>query len=536
MRTYCSAQLFFACGVILCGVALVSCSHPIATSTIPHSTDSVLEPSASTTSTPVKSIPLITPSVTPELSLATTRIPSATFTPIPSGTFTDAPSATSALLPTQETRSPVPLEPIHGIQLDKLILEHINTSLQVGSVWTRQNYNWAAVETSNGQRNWQAVANNEADIVTASKAGINVILIMGGTPAWALKEGYSCGAIAPEQMENFGLFVFDAVQRYSAPPYNIRYWEFWNEPDVSNFLGCWGDENDPYYGGAYYAEMLKVAYLATKTANPDVQVLVGGLLLDCNPLNPPEIPGKPGEYKGCEPSTFLEGILSAGGGDYFDGVSFHAYDYYSGAVGQYSNFNWASSWNTTGPVLIAKANYLRQLLSKYGFANKYLMNTEVAVMCGRDGTEAICQTQDYQLTKAYYAAEAYVAALSQNIKNNIWYSLLGWRGSGLVKPDLTPLPAYQAFAFSRKKLENVTYLLPEFSYDTDEDDITNIIGYRFEKDTQQIWMVWSNDGADHAITLPETPIGAYDVFGNPLSVTGSLWTVTIAPVYLEFAR
>ncbi len=376
----------------------------------------------------------------------------------------------------------------------------------------------------------------DARLVTASEAGINIILIMGGTPPWALKDGYSCGAIALDKLETFGLFVFDAVQRYSAPPYNIKYWEFWNEPDVVNALGCWGDDDVAYYGGAYYAEMLKVAYIAAKAANPDAQVLIGGLLLDCDPVHPPAIPDKPGEYRNCTPATFLEGILAVGGGDYFDGVSFHAYDYYQGELGKYGNSNWNSLWNTTGPVVIAKANYIRNLLARYNQEEKYLMNTEVAVICGRDGSEAPCQTEAYQQTKAFYAAQVYAAIVSLNIQNNIWYSLYGWRGSGLLARDSSPLPLYHAFAFSSAQLSAITASLPELAYDTDQDGIANVLAYRFEKDAQLLWLIWSLDGLEHEITLPATPSAAYDVYGNTLPIPGNTWITTLTPVYLVWGQ
>ena len=73
-----------------------------------------------------------------------------------------------------------------------------------------------------------------------------------------------------------------AVQRYSQPPYNVKYWQIWNEPDVdyrfvpptSNY-GCLADPTDPYYGGGYYAEMLKAIYGPIKQADPQSQVVIG---------------------------------------------------------------------------------------------------------------------------------------------------------------------------------------------------------------------------------------------------------------------
>ena len=104
-------------------------------------------------------------------------------------------------------------------------------------------------------------------------------------------------------------------------------------------FGCWGDLDDPYYGGRYYSEMLKVAYPTIITADPNAQVMVGGLLLECDPVNPPEVTSGSGELKDCTSDKFLEGILENDGGEYFDGVSVHAYDFYFAELGKFANSN-----------------------------------------------------------------------------------------------------------------------------------------------------------------------------------------------------
>ena len=45
-------------------------------------------------------------------------------------------------------------------------------------------------------------------------------------------------------------------------------------------FGCWDDPEDAYYGGEYYAEMLKVVYPVIKEADPEAKVLFGGLLYE----------------------------------------------------------------------------------------------------------------------------------------------------------------------------------------------------------------------------------------------------------------
>jgi hypothetical protein len=332
----------------------------------------------------------------------------------------------------------------------------------------------------------------------------------------------------------FADFMHDLVNRYSQPPYLVKYWEIGNEPDIDpglvppeSGIGCWGDLNDEYYGGGYYAEMLKVVYPQIKAADPDAQVLVGGLLLDCDPANPPEVKVGSGTYKDCSSSRFIEGILRNGGGDYFDAISFHAYDYYYRALGKYGHPGWHSAWDTTGPVASAKANYLRGLLSQYGHPEKYLMNTEVAILCGNTGNESICKTEEFARTKANYLAQVNAAAQAEGLRTNIWFSLTGWRASGLVKGNLEPLPAYQAYQTSVIRLAKAVF----------SNDLTafpQVKGYEFVREGTVVWVLWSLDGEPHPVQLPSPPNAIYDVFGQLLLSDQNL-TITLDPVYIEWS-
>ena len=245
---------------------------------------------------------------------------------------------------------------------------------------------WSSIESTQGTYNWSSMADLETQLKNASSRGFQVVLIVRSTPQWARKiagTGPTCGPIAQNKLAAFGNFMNALVKRYSVAPYNVKYWEMWNEEDGpilagDNIWGCWGDVNDTYYGGGYYAEMLKAAYPRMKAADPQAQVVLGGLLLDCDPR-----PGAGCAIVGHDPkqSLFLEGVLSNGGGNSFDGISYHAYDYYQGQAGYYYNPNWTSAWNTTGPVGIAKAQYINELLGQHGVSGKFLMNTEAALLC-----------------------------------------------------------------------------------------------------------------------------------------------------------
>ncbi|MCU0489924.1 MAG: hypothetical protein MUE67_13375, partial [Anaerolineales bacterium] len=313
---------------------------------------------------------------------------------------------------------------------------------------------------------------------------------------------------------------------YSAAPYYVKYYEIGNEPDAAaDFLsggetfGCWGEPSEAYYGGQYYAQVLKQVYPKMKAANSEINVLIGGLLMDCDPVNPPA-------GKDCSMSNYLEGILAGGGGPYFDSVSFHAYDYYQGNYGQYTNGNWNSAYNTTGPTLLAKTQFLRSVLAKYGITGKKMIATEIAMVC--QSQYVTCGDDKHQKTKAYYAVEAYAAAIAEGIVGSIWYHQYNvWNETGLMGINDTPIfDAYHAVKFAGHKIgasnggKNVSQ--------------GDFFIYELNTSNGRVWVVWSKDAANHDLTFSGSlPKAAFDTFGGVLSVKSTM-VVGVAPVYLEW--
>ena len=399
--------------------------------------------------------------------------------------------------------------------------------------WVRGiSISWQEIEPVPGARNWEALASTETEILNAVENGLTPILLVLRAPVWArLDSNFACGPIHPDELGAFADFLQDLVQRYSQPPYQVRFWEIWNEPDVglghspgAAGFGCWGDPEDQYYGGGRYAGMLKAVYPAVKAADPAAQVLLGGLLLDCDPEDPPESPPGSGTLKDCSSGKFLRGVLENGGGAFFDAVSFHAYDYYYFEAGQYGNPNWHSSWDESGPVLVAKTRYLQKLLQEYGVGDKPLLNTELGLLCGSTGKEDTCQTETFNNTKAYYLAQAYALAMVEGLDANLWYSLRGWRGTGFVRVNLEPLPVYDAYQFSTRQLAGAAFAEEISLY-------PGVKGLQFIRDGKELWLLWSLDGQNHEILLPNRPEAVYDVFGEALESARNL-TVTVSPVYI----
>lgn len=392
----------------------------------------------------------------------------------------------------------------------------LSQMVEAGLEWTRYFLDWATIEPTEGIRSWSAVSSFESQLQAAAYHHVNIILVVDRTPSWALKQGFSCGAVSTTKFPALKNILSDIVNRYSAAPYNIKLYELWNEEDAAGLLGCWGDMSDTnYYGGGYYGEMLKAVYPTIKTANSQAQVYVGGLLLDCDPrLNLPN--------KNCTSSKFLEGILHTGASPSFDGISYHGYDYGSNIPGVYGNSNWNSSWNT-GPVFITKLAYINSLLAKYGVTGKTIMATETALICDSCGGITA-----FEENKAYYVTQTYAHSIALGLTANIWYYATGWRNSGFLNGDLSPKPAYHAYKTAYNRLYGAAY--------SGSADFPGVKGYKFDLGNHMTWVVWSLDGSAHDITLPNTPTSVIDSLGNPVSFSGNTLSITIKPLYIEFQK
>jgi hypothetical protein len=394
--------------------------------------------------------------------------------------------------------------------------EGLAQALDAGVHWVRTSaFRWDKIEpvrTEPPTYHWDEVA--EQQLRNAADNGLEVIGIIHFTPDWAQKvPGSYCGPIKDEHLDEFAQFLQELVARYSVAPYNVRYWELGNEPDVdpsqvssNQGYGCWGDESDPYYGGRYYATMLKKAYPAIKAMDPSARVLIGGLLLD-----------RP--FGGLDTSPyFLEGILLGGGGPYFDVMSFHAYTFYDGSLGRMGHAEWLNS----PTVMPAKVAFLRNVLTQYGYGDKALMNTEAALLC-------VDPTVDCLETQAVYIPRVYAEALALGLDAQVYFAMINepWRHTGLLLPDLTPKPAYYAYQTAAGFLSAVYYEGPASGYPP------GIEGYTFHQYGQIAYVdvIWSADGTAKSVTVP-TGATAYDHYGGIIAGSGTI-QVDYSPVYMQ---
>ncbi len=401
--------------------------------------------------------------------------------------------------------------------------------------WVRSYvFSWNLIEpvdTTPANYNWESVDGQA--LINAASRRLHVIATIKMTPSWAQKySGYLCGPVAKSKFSAFAEFLQEVVRIYSKPPYNIKYWELGNEPDIDRNLvppdseyGCWGEESDTYYGGGFYADMLKVVYPAIKSVDPNAQVLIGGLLLDCDPTHPVVDEGKT-----CKPGKFLEGILRNGGASYFDIVSFHGYPYY--AIYQDPNKTYPQYlyydehhkyWISRGGIVLGKINFLNEVMASRG-VSKPIIASEAALTCSS------CGPNDpvYEEAKADYVVWLYVRNLAIGVLGTTWYTMEGpgWRYAGLLDEDQNPRPAYNALRFLARELTETTYqgVVTQFTY---------LRGYQFGNSWRRIWVLWAPDEQPYTINLPTGATAVYDKYG--VVVTPESGRITIkSPVYIEF--
>jgi hypothetical protein len=387
--------------------------------------------------------------------------------------------------------------------------DHLSRVAEAGSKITRFGFvNWRVVEPSRGQAyQWD---DYDQPLAEAARHGQTLVVIVGGVPKWAGDR--ICGPINPEALPDFADFLYAAVRRYSRPPYNVKHWELFNEPDGTDpeddyygAISCWGGHGD------LYAEMLKCAYPAIKAADPEARVLLGALAYD-NFIDE----GK--EFD----RWFINDVLDHGGGDYFDYFNFHYYYFHR------------DKWGS----IRGKTEHLRNLLVGYGLSKP--------MACSEVGIWGDSSRREIQ---ARYVPVVFSRGLAAGLESVVWFPLSTAAGQGfeggLMLDNLTAKPAYWAYKTMTEQLTGYQYAGVVSRYEE-----TGIEGYAFRpvrggRTRQVLWthiessLTGYQDFAAGRITVTDK-LGGTTVIndGGPGDLDrrsdGRIWiAIGPSPVYVE---
>ncbi len=235
---------------------------------------------------------------TPEFPLATLPPPTTT-PPLPLPTVTPLPPTAPLPPPTVAPRP-------GALYSDRLGINFISSAqhqadeqrfaagLDAGAGWDRFAIYWNEIEQQPDQYIWTLYDDTvRNDVLHGLKT--NAILIgtpdlyasSTWTPSRTFEPVFSDGSDTPgagktiNPSNPWAEFVYNVVQRYRPGGVlaqregwpsgaGVRVWEIWNEPDFTQF----------WRGGVEeYARLLKVAYIAARHADPQAQIMIGGLVL-----------------------------------------------------------------------------------------------------------------------------------------------------------------------------------------------------------------------------------------------------------------
>jgi hypothetical protein len=364
-----------------------------------------------------------------------------------------------------------------GVQMYPNHMEQaaIDKAVLSGARWVRFPMTWRVFEPENTTPdNYSWWPPLDSFLAELSANNIDVILTFGGNPDWAAT--YANGHIDRTSLSEVAQAVQAAVARYSAPPYNVKYWEFYNEPD--NGSAVYAADGWGYWGKwpGEYAALLQAVYGPIKAVDPDAQVLFGGIAYDnWETMDPP----------GPFIENFLDGVLQAGGGDYFDIMNFH---YYPG-------FDW--HWAPYGQGIIGKVNYLRDKLAQYNVSKPFIC-TETSKW-----SEGYGSTPEIQ---ARYVPQVYARSKAADLQAAIWLklidsdSLTSWK-YGLLNPDLTPKLAYYAYQVASQQLAPFHYVRTWTDGETGSPEIEAYELVDSDGGTS-ILAAWTNDDLQHPLSVP----------------------------------
>ena len=371
-----------------------------------------------------------------------------------------------------------PIDSAFGVQMYGALSASTGFTYVVESKagWVRFQVRWSLVEPDNRSPenyNWDYL---DMSVQNARNAGVNAIFTIESNPTWAAAQSGGPVTNTADLQE----FVSAIVARY---PF-VRYWEIYNEPDR---VGRFGNK------GKTYAELLASLYPVIKTANPEAQLVMGGLASDWFI-----------DQGGPFDRNFLTDTLNYCAGTCFDVANFH---YYPG---------FRSEWESYGRDIIGKANYVRQILNAHGYGRP--------IFATETGWPAGTNTGSPELA-ARYVPKVFARSLAAGLRATIWFAMLdadssspGLLDSSYMPGYLIPRPGYAAF-------QTLTTLMAGAKYVATVPLSSPLEGYQFLVNGKRLDVYWydcpslampqaQDCGSTMTLRIAAAQIAKYDLLGN----------------------
>lgn len=319
-------------------------------------------------------------------------------------------------------------------------LKEFNVLQNSRSSWVRNSIEWGLVEPDNREPATYRWDRSDRIARIAPENCVNLIATIDTTPEWATI-GDARSPFQTNLLPEFVQFMGAVVERYDGDGIDdapngmvVKYWEIYNEPDAGSSPtgGGWGEY------GTRYAEMLKAIYPVVKAADPEAQIVIGGLAHD-NFTD--------GSGGGVFVREFLANVLAAGGGDAFDIMNIHYYPFNS------HRQVWTDS-KSSG--LVEKIAELEGILAEHD-VTKPLMITEIGwhsnVTANNPSSENFQARHVVQLFTQSLAADA-IAAIWWPLFDSITYQFK----SGLANESADVKSSYAVYIEALKRIGEAQFV------------------------------------------------------------------------------
>jgi hypothetical protein len=343
-----------------------------------------------------------------------------------------------------------------------------------GVNWVRDRLNWAEMEPARGTFASSNRYDASADAQTA--AGLRQLQVIHQSPAWANAE-----------TKRFPLNLRDAYNFYRAMARRwrgqLQAFEPWNEADIRKFGGQSGME---------IATLQKAAFFGMKAGNPDLIVCQNVFAI--------------------HRATTLADFAGNEAGAYFDTFNLHHYVPFDAYPKVYADFRAVS-------------------------AGKPLWVTECSVPVKWTGREQLKEPSAADLrVQAERVAKVFACALHEGAAE-VFYFLLphyaeGQTQFGILRPDLTPRPAFVALAAAGRLLADARPL------GRLKASAANVRAFLFaarpDGQARLVLVAWTTDGQAE-LPLPLRPAAVFDHLGRNQTVNETSLPLNAAPVFAVFA-
>jgi hypothetical protein len=337
----------------------------------------------------------------------------------------------------------------------------------------RDRLSWPELEPKKGE----FLGTNRYDwsVQAQSAAGLKVLEVDHLSPPWANPNTKRF----PLDLRDAFNFYRTLAQRWRT---EIEAFEPWNEADIPMFGGHTGSE---------MASLQKAAWLGLKAGNPKIIACLNVFAL--------------------HPQAQLRDLQENEAWPYFDTFNLHHYEAFGAYPRLYADFRAVS-------------------------AGRPLWVTECSLPVKWHGDERLQEpTHDDLRVQSERVAMTYACAIHEGAQA-VFYFILphfveGQTQFGVMRPDLTPRPAFVALAAAGRLLADAQ---PLGRLKAGNDSIQGFL-FRAKPDGRpaDVLVAWSKSEA--VFELPQPPKACYDHLGRKRGGTGSALSLGGAPVYAVLA-